>query len=248
MRDAGCKKLYPINPKREEVLGIKCYPSISAVPEKLDLAILLTPPDAVLGLVKECVENKVGGAVVFASGFGELGPEGKELEKEIGRIGREGGTRIIGPNCLGFFNPRNGVVTYPQVLMKGVPTEMGTVGGVSQSGSFVDYLVWFLSTKGVRFSQRGQLRQRVRPGRRGLPGVPGPGRQDQDHRLVHGRRQGRPALLRGGPRGLQEEAHHPVEGRHERAGRQGRRLAHRSAWPGRPPSGRPCSSRPASST
>jgi len=152
MRDAGCKKLYPINPKREEVLGIKCYPSISAVPEKLDLAILLTPPEAVLGLVKECVENKVGGAVVFASGFGELGPEGKELEKEIGRIGREGGTRIIGPNCLGFFNPRNGVVTYPQVLMKGVPTEMGTVGGVSQSGSFVDYLVWFLSTKGVRFS------------------------------------------------------------------------------------------------
>lgn len=152
MRDAGCKKLFPINPKREEVLGIKCYPSISAVPEKLDLAILLTPPEAALGLVKECVENKVGGAVVFASGFGELGPEGKELEKEIGRVGREGGTRIIGPNCLGFFNPRNGVVTYPQVLMKGVPTEMGTVGGVSQSGSFVDYLVWFLSTKGVRFS------------------------------------------------------------------------------------------------
>jgi acetyltransferase len=152
MRDAGCKKLYPINPKREEVLGIKCYPSISAVPENLDLAILLTPPDAVLGLVKECVASKVGGAVVFASGFGELGAEGKELEKEIGRIGREGGCRIVGPNCLGFFNPRNGVVTYPQVLMKGVPTEMGTVGGVSQSGSFVDYLVWFLSTKGVRFS------------------------------------------------------------------------------------------------
>jgi len=152
MRDAGCRKLYPINPKREDVLGIKCYPSISAVPEKLDLAILLTPPEAVLGLIKECVENQVGGAVVFASGFGELSSEGKELEREIGRIGREGGCRVVGPNCLGFFNPRNGVVTYPQVLMKGVPTEMGTVGGVSQSGSFVDYLVWFLSTKGVRFS------------------------------------------------------------------------------------------------
>ncbi len=152
MRDAGCKKLYPVNPKREEVLGIKAYPSISAVPEKLDAAILLTPPDAVLGLVKEAVENQVGGVVVFASGFGEMGPEGKELEREIGRIGREGGTRVIGPNCLGFFNPRAGVVTYPQVLMKGVPTEAGTIGGFSQSGSFVDYLVWFLSEKGVRFS------------------------------------------------------------------------------------------------
>ena len=152
MRDTGCRHLYPVNPKREEILGIKAYPSISAVPVELDVAILLTPPESVLGLVKECVQNKVKGAVVFASGFGELGPEGKELEREIGRIGREGGTRIIGPNCLGFFNPAAGVITYPQVLMKGVPKEAGSIGGFSQSGSFVDYLVWFLGTKGLRFS------------------------------------------------------------------------------------------------
>lgn len=152
LRDSGCGKIYPVNPKREEILGIKAYPSISAVPERLDLAILLTPPDSVLPLVKECVANKVRGAVVFASGFGELGEEGKELEREIGRVGREGGTRVIGPNCLGFFNPKAGVITYPQVLMKGVPKEPGSVGGFSQSGSFVDYLVWFLATKGLRFS------------------------------------------------------------------------------------------------
>lgn len=152
LRDTGCKRIYPVNPKREEILGIKAYPSISAVPERLDAAILLTPPESVLPLVKECVENKVKGAVVFASGFGELGPEGKELQKEVGRIGREGGTRIIGPNCLGFFNPAAGVITYPQVLMKGTPKEPGSVGGFSQSGSFVDYLVWFLAEKGLRFS------------------------------------------------------------------------------------------------
>ena len=152
MRDAGCRKLYPVNPKREEILGVKAYPSISAIPEPVDAAILLTPPETVLNLIKECVASKVKGAVVFASGFGEMGAEGKEIEREIGRIGREGGTRVIGPNCLGFYNPRAGVVTYPQVLMKSVPTEPGSVGGFSQSGSFVDYLVWFLSTKGVRFS------------------------------------------------------------------------------------------------
>jgi acetyltransferase len=152
MRDAGCLRLYPVNPKREEILGIKAYPSVSAVPDQLDVAILLTPPESILGLVKECVDNKVRGVVVFAAGFGELGAEGKELEREIGRVGREGGTRIIGPNCLGFFNPRAGVITYPQVLMKGVPKEPGSVGGFSQSGSFLDYLVWFLTTKGVRFS------------------------------------------------------------------------------------------------
>jgi acyl-CoA synthetase (NDP forming) len=152
LRDAGCRKIYPVNPKREEILGIKAYSSISAIPDQLDLAILLTPTGSVLGLVKECVENHVKGAVVFASGFGELGAEGKELEREIGRIGREGGTRVIGPNCIGLFTPRSGVITYPQVLMKGVPMEPGSVGGFSQSGSFVDYLVWFLAEKGLRFS------------------------------------------------------------------------------------------------
>ncbi len=152
MRDAGCKNLYPINPRKPELLGMKAYPSISDVPAQLDAAILLTPPDSVLGLVKECVQNKVKGAVVFASGFGEMGAEGKELEREIGRVGREGGTRVIGPNCLGFFNPAAGVITLPQVLMKGMPKEPGSVGGFSQSGSFVDYLVWFLATKGLRFS------------------------------------------------------------------------------------------------
>ena len=152
MRDAGCKHLYPINPRKPELLGMKAYPSITDVPVQLDAAILLTPPDSVLPLVKECVANKVKGVVVFASGFGEMGAEGKELEREIGRVGREGGTRVIGPNCLGFYNPAAGVITYPQVLMKHVPTEPGSVGGFSQSGSFVDYLVWFLSTKGLRFS------------------------------------------------------------------------------------------------
>jgi acetyltransferase len=152
LRDAGCRRIYPVNPRRDEILGIKAYPSISEVPDEIDLAILLTPTGVVLDLVKECVANKVKGAVVFASGFGELGPEGRELELEIGRVGREGGTRVVGPNCIGLFNPAAGVITYPQVLMKGIPMEPGSVGGFSQSGSFVDYLVWFLAEKGLRFS------------------------------------------------------------------------------------------------
>lgn len=152
LQDAGCRKIYPVNPKREEILGVKAYPNISAIPDEVDLAILLTPTGVVLDLIKECVANKVKGAIVFASGFGELGPEGKDLEREIGRVGREGGTRVIGPNCIGIFNPKAGIITYPQVLMKGTPKEPGSVGGFSQSGSFVDYLVWFLAEKGLRFS------------------------------------------------------------------------------------------------
>lgn len=152
MRNAGVKNLYPINPRKPELLGMRAYPSISEVPARLNAAILLTPPESILDLVKECVANRVKGAVVFASGFGELGAQGQELETEIGRLGREGGTRVIGPNCLGFFNPAAGVITLPQVLMKNVPLDPGSVGAFSQSGSFVDYLVWFLSDKGLRFS------------------------------------------------------------------------------------------------
>jgi acyl-CoA synthetase (NDP forming) len=152
MRDAGCRRVIPVNPRRDEVLGIKAYPSISAVPGHVDVAILLTPPDTVLGLVKECVENRVQGAVVFASGFGELGAEGKRLELEIGRVGREGGTRVIGPNCLGFLNPGAGISTYPQTIFEGVSLVPGSVGGFSQSGSFVDNLVLFLAAKGLHFS------------------------------------------------------------------------------------------------
>ena len=148
----GCRKIYPVNPRCDEMLGIHAFPSVSAVPDEVDVAILLTPPEAVLGLMKECVQKKVKGVVVFASGFGELGIEGKNAEREIARVAREGGVRVIGPNCVGFFNPNAGVITFPQALMKGVPKESGSVGGFSQSGSFIDYLVWFLATKGLRFS------------------------------------------------------------------------------------------------
>jgi acetyltransferase len=148
----GCRRVYPVNPRREEILGIKAFPSIGAVPGEVDVAILLTPPEAVLDLVRECAQKRVKGVVVFASGFGEMGAQGKEAEQEIARVAREGGVRVIGPNCLGFFTPAAGILTFPQALMEGVPGESGTVGGFSQSGSFVDYLVWYLTRKGLRFS------------------------------------------------------------------------------------------------
>ena len=148
----GCKNIYPVNPRSPEIMGLKAYPSITDIPYDVDVAILLTPPEPVLGLVKECVQKKVKGVVVFAAGFGEMGEEGKKAQQEIARIAVEGGTRVIGPNCLGFYTPSAGVITFPQALMKGMPTESGTIGGFAQSGSFVDHLTWYLSRKGLRFS------------------------------------------------------------------------------------------------
>jgi acyl-CoA synthetase (NDP forming) len=151
-RDMGRAVAFPVNPKREEILGFKAYPSLGAIPDTIDLAVLLTPPESVPGLIKECVEKKIKGVVIFAAGFGELSAQGKDTEREIARVAREGGVRIIGPNCLGFFSPAAGISTFPMMLMEKVATEAGGVGGFSQSGSFIDQLVWFLASKGVKFS------------------------------------------------------------------------------------------------
>ena len=128
LRDAGCRRIYPVNPKRDEILGFKAYPSISDVPDEIDLAILLTPTGVVLDLVKECVANKVKGAVVFASGFGELGPEGKELEREIGARRPRGRHARRRPQLHRHLQPRRGRDHLPAGAHEGHP-QRARLGG-----------------------------------------------------------------------------------------------------------------------
>src|SRR5215831_21180648 len=68
--------VYPVNPKRASVLGVKAYPSLSEIPEPVDLAVIVTPPPSIPGIIRECGENGVRGAVVISAGFKEIGPEG----------------------------------------------------------------------------------------------------------------------------------------------------------------------------
>ena len=77
----GCHNVYPVNPNSPEILGLKAYPNITNIPFEVDVAILLTPPKHVLGLVRECVNKKVKGVVVFTAGFGEMGDKGKKAEQ-----------------------------------------------------------------------------------------------------------------------------------------------------------------------
>ena len=93
--------VYPINPKRENILGIKAYPSIKDLAGLIDLAVIVTPASTVPGIIKECVEAGVKGAIVISAGFKEVGPEGVRLEEEILEYARKGKMRVIGPNCLG---------------------------------------------------------------------------------------------------------------------------------------------------
>jgi acetyltransferase len=123
--------VYPVNPKRPSVLGIRAYPSVKDLPERPDLAVVVTPAQAVPAIIKECVDAKIPGAIVISAGFKELGAPGIALEKEILTTARAGGLRLIGPNCLGVMNPLSGLnATFAAGIAK-----PGNVAFISQSGA-----------------------------------------------------------------------------------------------------------------
>ncbi|HUP04324.1 MAG TPA: bifunctional acetate--CoA ligase family protein/GNAT family N-acetyltransferase, partial [Bryobacteraceae bacterium] len=123
--------VYPVNPKRPSVLGVKAYKSISEIPEDVDLAVVVTPPPSIPGIIRECGENGVRGAVVISAGFKEIGPEGAALERKLLEEAQEANIRIIGPNCLGVMSPLSGLnATFATTIAR-----PGSVGFISQSGA-----------------------------------------------------------------------------------------------------------------
>jgi acyl-CoA synthetase (NDP forming) len=127
--------IYPVNPKYEEIAGIKCYPSVLDLPEPVDLAVVAVPAKVVLDTITQLGEAKVASAVIFSSGFGEMGSEGKALEEAVAVAAREGDVRICGPNCLGLINAFEGTMaTFSQYADADTPA--GPIAFVTQSGAF----------------------------------------------------------------------------------------------------------------
>lgn len=140
--------VFPVNPHRENVLGIKAYPSISEVPARVDLAVVVTPAPSVPGVIRECAEAGVGGAIVISAGFKEIGPEGAELERRVMEEARRGRMRVIGPNCLGVMNPHTGLNA---TFAKGM-ARPGNVGLLSQSGALMTAILDRSFQENVGFS------------------------------------------------------------------------------------------------
>jgi acetyltransferase len=141
-------QLYPVNPKRVEIAGLKCHPSIGAIPETVDLAVVVTPAETVPGIAAECVEAGVRAMVVISAGFKEKGPDGLALELQVREQLKRGTTRLLGPNCLGLMNPWAGLnATFAQDS-----AHRGSVAFLSQSGALLTAILdWSLSEK-VGFS------------------------------------------------------------------------------------------------
>ncbi|HXQ26056.1 MAG TPA: bifunctional acetate--CoA ligase family protein/GNAT family N-acetyltransferase [Candidatus Acidoferrales bacterium] len=140
--------VYPISPKHPTVLGHTSYATVGQVPEKVDLAIIVTPAATVPGIVGECIDADVKAAVVISAGFRELGAEGQALEHRIAEQLQRNRLRLIGPNCLGIMNPLIGLnATFAQTIAR-----QGNVAFLSQSGALLTAILdWSLREK-VGFS------------------------------------------------------------------------------------------------
>lgn len=141
-------KIYPINPKANEVLNYKAYPSINEVPEDIDYAIISIPSKHVVEAVKECVAKKVKVVHIFTAGFSEIGTEeGKARQKELEEVIRFGETRVIGPNCVGVYSPK-AKMSFDTRFSR----DAGTIGFLSQTGVGGRKLVNLANERGLRFS------------------------------------------------------------------------------------------------
>ena len=142
------REIFPVNPNRKTVLGLKCYPSIKDVPKHVDLAIVAVPAKIVPKVVEECGEAGVDGVVIISAGFREVGEEGRKLEQEIEKIREKYGLRILGPNCFGFIRPH---IKLNATFLKKMP-EPGQIAFISQSGALGSAILDWAVSSHIGFS------------------------------------------------------------------------------------------------
>ncbi len=141
--------LYPVNPKVEEVEGVKCYPTLLDTPDPVDHVISQVPASAVSDLVDQCVEKKIRSIHFFTAGFSETGDEEMAaLEEKMVKKLKDAGIRVIGPNCMGMYVPASRLA-----FMDGFTMESGNVFLASQSGANAGEIVHELTNRGIRFSK-----------------------------------------------------------------------------------------------
>ena len=142
-------KIYPVNPKADKILGLKVYKNLEVIPGKVSIAIVATPAYTIPEILESCGRKNIGCCIITTSGFSESGTEeGKKLETEILNIARRNNVRLIGPNCMGIYNPKVGMAFFPWQK-----PEPGPVGFISQSGSIASMFCTISMEKGVRFSK-----------------------------------------------------------------------------------------------
>jgi len=140
--------IFPINPKRQQVCGLKCFPSVLEVEDDIDLAIVATPAQTVPDIITELSQKRIPVAIVISAGFKEAGQEGQQLEEEMLRRARAGCVRLLGPNCLGFMNPHLNL----NASFSHMTARPGRTAFLSQSGAMCTAVLDWAEQEGLGFS------------------------------------------------------------------------------------------------
>lgn len=153
LREGGfAGPIYPVNPKRDTVQGLKAFASVAALPRTPDVAILAVPASATVQAVRECAERGVKAAIVFSAGFAETDSAGRDMQDDMVAVARAAGMRLLGPNCLGVFNAATGFYgTFSAMLDTGL-VKPGQIGIVSQSGAYGSHLMYLARLRGLGMS------------------------------------------------------------------------------------------------
>ena len=141
--------IYPVNPKADEILGLRCYPDISAVPDPVELAIMLIPAGMVPEAVEACGKRGVKAAVIISGGFREVGPEGLARERQTVEIAARYGLRLMGPNGIGVIDTHTPLNT---TFVRGMPAR-GEIAFLSQSGALCGGIIDWVIGRGIGFSR-----------------------------------------------------------------------------------------------
>jgi len=147
------RKIHPVNPNRDSVMGLKCYPDIAKIPDHVGLAVIATPAKTVPRVVEECAKTRVDGVIVISAGFREVGEEGARLEERIRQIQAKYDIRILGPNCVGLIRPH---IDLNATFLRDNP-QPGQIAFISQSGALGSAILnWAVSAR-IGFSMFASL-------------------------------------------------------------------------------------------
>ncbi|MCK4327573.1 MAG: CoA-binding protein [Candidatus Diapherotrites archaeon] len=144
-------RVYPVNPHEEEILGLKCYPKVAAIPKQVDLAVIAVPAKLVPQVMRDCGKKGMRGAIIISGGFSEIG--NKALEDEVRRIANKNKIAVIGPNCLGVYDSYSKMDTLFNPRYKMERPREGGISFISQSGAVGAVVMDWAGAEGFGFSK-----------------------------------------------------------------------------------------------
>jgi len=146
-------KIYPVNIKYDEIYGLKCYPSIISIEENIDMVVVAVPAKEVPKVMEEAGKKGAKLGIIISAGFSEIGEEGKKLEDQLRKIIKEYGIRIIGPNCMGVYDPYSGIDTFFVDRNRLPRPDKGKIALLTQSGAIALAFLEYASQRKIGVSK-----------------------------------------------------------------------------------------------